>query len=103
MTLKHLAYGALIGVTTLVIAVGSATTSEAKAKKKAAAAPASKSLFCIQPYAPVCGTRGGMKFTYANACYAAKDGATAVTPGACKQKAMKGKTGGKKKAMKKKK
>ena len=41
-----------------------------------------------------------MKFTYFNACYAAKDGAKSATPGACK--AAKAAKGGEKKAKKKK-
>jgi hypothetical protein len=53
----------------------------------------------LNPPGQVCATKGGMKFTYFNACYAAKDGATSATPGACK--AAKG--GGGKKAKKKKK
>ena len=39
---------------------------------------------------PVCATKGGMKFTYANACFAAKDGAKVVSQSACPaKKAMK--------------
>lgn len=102
MTLKHLTYGALVGVTAFVIAIGSATTSEAKSKKKAAAAPApvTTSIFCIQPRAAVCAKKGNSSFTYANACYAAKDGAKDAKAGACKEKKA-AKKGGKKKMAKK--
>jgi hypothetical protein len=48
---------------------------------------------------PVCATKGGQKFTYNNACFAAQDGAKSAKAGECK--AAKG--GGKKKAAKKKK
>ena len=45
---------------------------------------------CWEIQKPVCGARGGMKFTYANACYAEKDGASVVSHGACPaKKAMK--------------
>ena len=38
---------------------------------------------CFMIAAPVCGAKGGMKFTYANSCFAAKDGAKVVSQGAC--------------------
>jgi hypothetical protein len=50
---------------------------------------------------PVCGTRGGMKFTYASACYAAKDGAKVTSSKACPAKAANMAKPAKKKAMKK--
>src|SRR4051794_27740828 len=105
MTMKHFAYAALVGATTLVLAIGSATHGEAKTKKAKAKAAEPATIFCIQPAKPVCAERGGMKFTYNNACYARKDGAKVVSDGACKaSKAMKGgKKKGSKKAMKKKK
>jgi hypothetical protein len=50
----------------------------------------------------VCGTRGGMKFTYANACYAQRDGAKVAGKGACKAaKASKAKASTKSKSKKK--
>jgi hypothetical protein len=38
---------------------------------------------CFEPEKRVCAVKGGMKFTYANACYAAKDGAKVVSQKAC--------------------
>ena len=38
---------------------------------------------CFEIAAPVCGVKGGMKFNYANACFAAQDGAKVVSQGAC--------------------
>ncbi|MBI3705635.1 MAG: hypothetical protein HY244_17715 [Rhizobiales bacterium] len=60
------------------------------------AAPPPPPAFCTMEYKPVCAVKGGMKFTYSNACFAAKDGAKVVSQGPCKAaKAMK--AGGKKK------
>ena len=47
----------------------------------------------------MCATKGDLKFTYHNACWAAKDGAKAAKPGACKEAKA---AGGKKKSKKKK-
>jgi hypothetical protein len=75
----------------------------AKKKKAAAAAPAPTPITCLgAARAPVCASRGDMKFTYANACYAAKDGAKAAKAGECKpakaaKKSKKGKKAAKKK------
>jgi hypothetical protein len=104
MTIRNLAYTALIGAAAIAFVIGSAVPSEAAKKKKAAAAPPPpQPPTCLMaPEGRVCATKGGQKFTYFSACYAAKDGATAAKPGACKEaKAAKG--GGKKKASKKKK
>ena len=62
MKLKNIAYAALIACTAAAIVIGSAVPSEAKAKKKAAAAP-QKSAICSTARAPVCATRGSLKFT----------------------------------------
>ena len=62
---------------------GTIGTSDAKAKKKEAA-PQQTALCMTAMDAPVCGTRGGMKFTYANSCYAMQDGAKMSGAGACK-------------------
>lgn len=101
MKIRNIAYAAFVGVAAVAFIVGSAVPSEAAKKKKAAAAPAPQPVSCLAS-APgsVCATKGGQKFTYFNACYAAKDGATAAKAGECKA-AKKG--GGKKKAAKKKK
>jgi hypothetical protein len=101
MTIRNLAYTALVGAAAVAFVIGSAVPSEAAKKKKAAAAPPPQPPSClmITPPGSVCATKGGQKFTYFNACYAMKDGATNVKAGACK--AAKG-GGGKKKASKKK-
>ena len=82
MKLRTIAYAAFIAVAAGAFVIGSAGSSEAKGKKKAAAPPPQPGPCFIAP-APVCGAKGGMKFTYANACYAAKDGASVVSKGAC--------------------
>ena len=81
--------------------IGSAVPSEAAKKKQAAAAPPPPppQVVCAGGPAPVCATKGDMKFTYHNACWAAKDGAKAAKPGACKEAKT---AGGKKKSKKKK-
>ena len=96
MNYKSLGYAVVTAATAAILVIGSAVPSEAKGKKKAAEAPVP--VFCFGVQKPVCAVKGGMKFTYANACYAAKDGAKVSKQGPCKaSKAMKG---GKKKAKK---
>ncbi|MDO8877082.1 MAG: hypothetical protein Q8M24_18220 [Pseudolabrys sp.] len=98
MNYKSIGYAVVVAATAAMFVIGSAVPSEAAKKKKAAAAPAPTPVVCFGVQKPVCAEKGGMKFTYANACYAAKDGAKAAKDGACKpSKAMKG---GKKKAKK---
>ncbi|HKA76578.1 MAG TPA: hypothetical protein VKD19_05675 [Pseudolabrys sp.] len=103
MKIKNLAYTTFVAAAAVAFVIGSAVPSEAAKKKKAAAAPPPPapvlSLCTGMESAPVCATKGGMTFTYANSCFAKKDGATSATPGACKA-AKAG--GGKKKASKKK-
>jgi len=102
MTIRKLAYTVLVGAAAVAFVIGSAVPSEAAKKKKAAAAtpPAPQTPTClVTPPGNVCATRGGMKFTYFNACYAMKDGATNAKPGACK--AAKSASGGKKSSKKK--
>ena len=87
MKIKNLAYATFVAAAAVAFVIGSAVPSEAAKKKKAAAAPPppppqvvccrSDRLRCARP-------RAAMKFTYLNACYAAKDGAKAAKPGACK-------------------
>jgi hypothetical protein len=101
MKLRNLGYAALMTVATAAFVVGTAGTSEA-AKKKAAKPVMSP--MCQLTSGPVCGTRGGKKFTYTNACFAGNDGAVVTSKKACPAaKAMKKGGGKKKKAMKKKK
>lgn len=99
MKLRNIAYAAAIAVTSAMIVLGTAGTSEAKGKKKTAAPPPPPGVFCFHLNKPVCAVKGSMKFTYSNACWAAKDGAKVVSEGACKPKAAKK---AKKKAAKKK-
>ena len=87
MKLRNFAYAAVIAVAAAALLIGSAATGEAKSKKKTAAPPPPPAPFCIEPYAPVCAVKGGMKFTYRNSCYAAKDGAKVVSNKACLAKA----------------
>lgn len=102
MTLKQLGYGALVGVTAVFIALGSATTAEAaKKSKKAAAAPAQSYGVCqFQARTPVCASKGTTKVSYANACFAQADGAKGAKAGACKPMKAAKKGGGKKKMAK---
>ena len=100
MTIRNIAYAAFVGAAAVAFIIGSAVPSEAAKKKKAAAAPPPQPPACwANAPGPVCATKGGLKFTYINSCYAAKDGATSAKPGECKPAK---KAGGKKKAAKKK-
>ena len=84
MKLKNLGQAAFVIATAAAFMIGSVGSSEAAKKKKAEAAPAPVSMYCWGASKPVCATRGGLKFTYANACYATKDGAKVASQGACK-------------------
>jgi hypothetical protein len=103
MKLRNLGYAIVVAAAAGAVALGTAGTSEAKGKKKMAVAPKPTPI-CVTPYAPVCGVKGGNKYTYANSCLAGNDGATVVSDKPCPApKAAKAhKKGGKKKAMKKK-
>jgi hypothetical protein len=81
MKLKTIAYAVFIAAAAGAFVIGSGGTSEAKAKKMAAAPPHPGP--CFESSAPVCGVKGGMKFTYANSCYASKDGAKVISQRAC--------------------
>ena len=70
MKLKNIAYAAFIAVAAAAFVIGSGGSSEAKGKKMAPPPPHPGPCFDIA--GPVCGVKGGMKFTYANACYAAE-------------------------------
>jgi hypothetical protein len=101
MQIRKIAYAMFVGVAAVAFVIGSAVPSEAAKKKKAAAAAAAPAAAAPQwptcwgaPYAPVCATKGSQKFSYINACYAMKDGASSAKAGGCKQ----AKAGGKKKA-----
>ena len=96
MKLKNIGYAVFVAATAAAFVIGSGGPSEAKAKKKMEAAP--PPVFCLGPEKRVCAVKGGMKFTYINACTAAKDGAKVVSQKACP--APKAKKAGKKKAKK---
>ena len=94
MQLKKIAFTLLIGAA----AAMAATSPSFAAKKKAKAEAPQPMISCFQQQSQVCATRGGMKMTYASACFAEKDGAKVVSQGACKPaKKMSMKKGGKKK------
>ncbi len=100
MNLKNIGYAFFIAASAAAFVIGSGGPSEAKAKKMAPPPPHPGP--CFEMATPVCGVKGGMKFNYANACFAAHDGAKVVSQGACPaKKAMKHhKKAGKKKAAK---
>lgn len=94
--LKNVSYAVLVAAVAGAFMLASAGSSEA-AKKKAAAKPAAapqSNVVCLGAGQPVCGTKGGQKFTYANSCYAANDGAKVSSSKACAG----AKSGGKKMA-----
>ncbi|MFI4961725.1 MAG: hypothetical protein ACHP82_09775 [Hyphomicrobiales bacterium] len=102
MKLKNLGYAALMTIAATAFVLGTTGSSEA-AKKKAAAAPPPPPVICFEAEKRVCAVKGGMKFTYINACTAAKDGAKVVSQKACpapKAKKAKAKKAAKKPAKK---
>src|ERR1700693_1899712 len=82
MKLRSLGYAAVITATAAAFVIGSVNVGEAKGKKKAAAAPPPP-VVCFAAEKRLCAVKGGMKFTYINACTAAKDGAKVVSQKAC--------------------
>ena len=100
MKLKNLAYATFVAAAAVGFVIGSAVPSEAAKKKKAAAAapPPPPQVVCAGGPAPVCAMKGDQKFTYHNACWAAKDGAKGAKPGECKAAKTAGKKSKKKKA-----
>jgi hypothetical protein len=86
MKLKTIVYAAFIAAAAAAFSIGSSGPSEAKGKKMV---PPPHPGPCFEIYAPVCGAKGGMKFTYANTCFAGKDGATIVSQGVCPAKKAK--------------
>jgi len=94
MKLKNIGYAAFIAAAAAAFVIGSGGPSEAKAKK--AAAPIYPGP-CLTAEKPVCAAKGGLKFTYASACIAVKDGAKVVSAKVCPaKKAMKHKKSKKK-------
>jgi hypothetical protein len=103
MKLRNITFATFVAAAAVAFVIGSAVPSEAAKKKmKEAAAPPPQEPTClIVPSAPVCATKGGQKFTYANSCYAMKDGASGAKAGACNA-GKAAKSGGMKKSSKKK-
>jgi len=100
MKLRSLGYAAVIAATAAAFVIGSVNVGEAKGKKKAAAAPPPP-VVCFEAEKRVCAVKGGMKFTYINACTATKDGPKVVSQKACPApKAAKAKKAKKAKAKK---
>ena len=105
MKVRNIAYAIVMVAAAGALVLGTAGIAEAKGKKKAAAPPPPRpSPICLgTAYMPVCATRGGMKYTYANSCFAGNDGARVVSDKACPApKAKKASKKGSKKAAKKK-
>jgi len=96
MKLKNIGYAVFVAATAAAFVIGSGGPSEAKHKKKMEAAPPPGPCFVAEKR--VCAVKGGLKFTYINACTAAQDGAKVASQKACPVKAAK--KGGKKKAKK---
>jgi len=80
MKLRYLAYAGILTAT--AVAIASPTPSSAKAKK-AEMEPAPLACWFL-PESQVCGSRGSVKTTYYNSCYAEKDGAKIASHGDCK-------------------
>ncbi|MGC1466126.1 MAG: hypothetical protein WA792_10375 [Pseudolabrys sp.] len=83
--LQKTGYAVLVAAVSAAFMLAAASSSEA-AKKKAAAVPAAgtmEPLSCLTSGTPVCGVKGGIKFTYANSCYAQRDGAKVSSSKAC--------------------
>lgn len=84
MTVRKIAAHAAMAALAAAFVLGTTGLSEAAKKKKAAPkAPAAKE-WCKWDYAPVCGTVGGKKQTFGNACFAKEAGAKKIKKGACK-------------------
>ncbi len=61
-------------------------THEGACGEKPAPPPSSRSVFCTDEYAPVCGVKNGAARMYSNKCRAFADGAKAVEFGKCQVK-----------------
>ena len=83
MTLRKIAAHAAMAALATAFLFGTTGLSEA-AKKKAAPKAPSKAEWCNFEYKPVCGVMGGKKVTFSNACWAKREGAKKIKPGACK-------------------
>ena len=99
MKLQRLMGTAAIAALAAAFIIASAGVGEAAKKKAAAAAPTPQGSCLLSSEKSVCATKGGMSFTYRNACYAANDGAKKVKDSACKAAKMAKMAKGKKKKM----
>jgi hypothetical protein len=78
---KRIGYVALVAAAAVAVAFVLASPSQAKHNKKMAE-PVQP--FCVlDPHQPVCGEKDGMKFTFANSCFASREGAKIVAHKAC--------------------
>ena len=82
MTLKTIGYGAAVVAAALVI--GWSGASQAKGKKAAAPPPPTPIWCMFNVQEPVCAKGAAGTMTYANFCFAQKEGATIIAKGACK-------------------
>ena len=58
-------------------------TRQGRCQDRPAPPPSSRSVFCTDEYAPVCGVKNGVARTYSNKCRAFADGATVAGVGKC--------------------
>jgi hypothetical protein len=63
-----------------------AVTHQGPCGEKPAPPPSSRSVFCTDEYAPVCGVKNGVAQMYSNKCRAFADGATVADLGKCQVK-----------------
>ena len=61
-------------------------TRQGPCEAKPAPPPSSRSVFCTDEYAPVCGVKNGVAQMYSNKCRAFADGATVANFGRCQVK-----------------
>ncbi len=61
-------------------------THEGPCGEKPAPPPSSRSVFCTDEYAPICGVKNGVARIYSNKCRAFADGATVANLGKCQVK-----------------
>lgn len=82
MTLRKFAAHAATAALAAAFMFGTGGIGQAEMAKKAKAP--SKAEWCNFEYKPVCGVIGGKKRTFSNACWAKREGARHIKPGACK-------------------
>lgn len=82
MTLRKFAAHVAMAALAAAFMFGTAGVGEAAAAKKAKAP--SKAEWCNFQHKPVCGTYNGKRTTFSNECWAKREGAKKIKPGACK-------------------